>query len=494
MRTTPQLITYADRLAGDLRGLHELLTGPLAGAFTGVHVLPFFVPIDGSDAGFDPTDHTAVDPRLGTWDDIARIAADHDVMADLVVNHVSSNSEPFREWVRSGSDSDVDGMFLTLDRVFPDGATEAGLTAVYRPRPGLPLTRIRLDDGNLRLVWTTFTAEQIDIDVDHPRGWAYLMTVIDRLATSGVSMIRLDAVGYAVKRAGTSCFMIPETFEFIDRLTEVLHARGITVLVEVHGHHQVQIDVASHVDLVYDFALPPLVIDALTTGDGAALGRWLRIRPHNAVNVLDTHDGIGVVDVGADPTRPDRPGLLGPERIDALVEGIHRRSRGASRLATGAAASNLDLYQVNCTYYDALGGDDARYLLARLLQCVVPGIPQVYYVGLLAGANDVDLLGRTMVGRDVNRHHYTSDEIHRDLERPVVASLVHLLRWRTACPAFEGTCEILDTADHEVGIRWHGAADSRSSLDVRVDLRAATFEITEHRAYGVRRVTDIDDL
>jgi sucrose phosphorylase len=157
---------------------------------------------------------------------------------------------------------------------------------------------------------------------------------------------------------------------------------------------------------VYDFALPPLVLHALGSGDGAPLGRWLEIRPRNAVTVLDTHDGIGVVDVGADSSDRTLFGLLAPDDIDRLVESIHAGSQGSSRLATGAAASNLDLYQVNCTYYDALGGDDARYLLARLLQFFTPGIPQVYYVGLLAGSNDMELLARSGVGRDVNRHHY----------------------------------------------------------------------------------------
>ena len=112
------LIAYADRLAGDLPGLRRLLDAELGGAFCGVHVLPFFVPIDGADAGFDPDDHSAVDPRLGTWDDIAALAADREVMADLIVNHVSARSEPFRDWLAHGDDSAVAGMFLTPERVF----------------------------------------------------------------------------------------------------------------------------------------------------------------------------------------------------------------------------------------------------------------------------------------------------------------------------------------------------------------------------------------
>lgn len=153
------------------------------------------------------------------------------------------------------------------------------------------------------------------------------------------------------------------------------------------------------VDRVYDFALPPLVLHALFSADAAPLKAWIDMRPENALTVLDTHDGIGIIDIGADPAdREGRPGLVPPAALDALVERIHANSRGQSRQATGAAASNLDLYQVNCTFYDALGGDDRAYLAARAIQFFLPGIPQVYYVGLLAGGNDMQLLARSRWG------------------------------------------------------------------------------------------------
>jgi sucrose phosphorylase len=483
----PQLIAYADRLAGDLRGLRALLDGPFAGAFGGVHVLPFFVPIDGADAGFDPTDHTAVDPRLGDWEDVAALAQGRTVMADLICNHVADRSAPYLDWLEHGEASAYDGMFLTLSSVFPEGATEDDLAAIYRPRPGLPFTRVRTGDGRTRMVWTTFTPQQIDIDVTEPQGWSYLVGILDRFATAGVTMVRLDAVGYAVKQAGTTCFMLPETFAFIDRLSAEARSRGMQVLVEIHGYHRTQIDVASHVDLVYDFALPPLVLDALFRADATPLRTWLAIRPRNAINVLDTHDGIGVIDVGADATAPDRPGLLDPVQLSALVEGIHDRSGGGSRLATGAAASNLDLYQVNCTFYDALGRDDERYLLARLVQLLVPGVSQIYYVGLLAGTNDVELLTRTGVGRDVNRHRYDSDEVAEALDRPVVRALLAMLRWRATCPAFDGECSVLDAPAHVLALRWQA---ERHLLEVRIDLAAATFELLETGPAGSRTVRE----
>ena len=198
MKNQVQLIAYADRLAGDLRGVHDLLGGPLKGLFGGIHLLPFFHPSDGSDAGFDPIDHTEVDRRLGSWSDISIIAGDVDVMADVIVNHISSHSPQFLDFSTRGDQSAYAGMFLTFDGVFPEGATEQDLLAIYRPRPGLPFTPMTLADGSRRILWTTFTPEQIDIDVDHPEGIRYLDNILQNLAENGVRMVRLDAVGYAV--------------------------------------------------------------------------------------------------------------------------------------------------------------------------------------------------------------------------------------------------------------------------------------------------------
>jgi len=484
----PQLITYADRLSGDLPGLRALLDGPLAGAFDGVHVLPFYTPFDGVDAGFDPRDHTQVDPRLGTWEDVRALSQGRDVMADVIVNHVSAESARFRDVRERGDASPHAPMFLTLGSVFPDGASEDDLARIYRPRPGLPFTVMTLG-GQRRLVWTTFTPDQVDIDLRTPEAWDYLTSVVDALTSGGVTMLRLDAVGYTGKEAGTDCFMTPATDEYTERIVEQARARGAEVLVEVHGHHTQQIEIARKVDLVYDFALPPLVLHALTAGDLEPLAGWLAIRPANAVTVLDTHDGIGIVDVGPSDLRPGEPGLLAPEKIDALVERIHDNSGGTSRQATGAAASNLDLYQVNCTFYDALARDDRRYVLARLLQLFVPGIPQVYYVGLLAGSNDMDLLAATGVGRDVNRHHFTAGEVEDALTHPAVRGQLAGLRLRSTHPAFGG-----DFAWDLAGTRGtlvRSAGDARATLTF--DVADGSFEVRATDDDGERVVlTDAD--
>ncbi len=455
------LITYADRLAGNLRGLHALLEGDLQGLFGGVHILPFYTPIDGADAGFDPIDHLEVDRRVGDWNDITRLGSDYSVMADLIVNHVSAKSNQFRDVLHLGRESRYWDLFLRRSDVFPKEGTcgEESVRKIYRPRPGVPFTSKVLDDGEAHEFWTTFSSDQLDINVDVPEGKRYLTSILEQLSEAGVREVRLDAAGYVIKRAGTSCFMLPETFDFIADLSATAHELGIETLVEIHSHHQVQCEIAERVGRVYDFALPPLVLHSLYTDDASALKHWLAIAPRNCITVLDTHDGIGIVDVGRDG---ERPGLLSDEQVDSLVESIHFKTGGKSKQASGNAASNLDIYQINSTYYDALGGSDIDYLIARAIQFFVPGTPQVYYVGLLAGENDLDLVNRTGVGRDINRHYYNERELKDALSRPVVQELMALIRLRNSIEVFEGDLSIEETPASEIALCWRrGEAFSR---------------------------------
>ncbi|KQW42340.1 MULTISPECIES: sucrose phosphorylase [unclassified Roseateles] len=492
MKNQVQLITYVDRLGGqrdgaDLARLKRLLCepgSPLHGVFGGVHLLPFFHAIDGADAGFDPIDHTQVDPRLGQWADLKALTEGIDVMADVIVNHMSSESPQFLDYSEKGDASAYAGLFLTLDAVFPNGATERDLLAVYRPRPGLPLTYAQLKNGERRILWTSFTAAQIDIAVQHPQGRAYLAGILRTFAANGIRMVRLDAVGYAIKKAGSNCFMMAETFDFIAEFAAEARALDIEVLVEIHAYHQRQIEIAAKVDWVYDFALPPLVLHAFNFKTAAALKRWIAIRPTNALTVLDTHDGIGIIDIGADASdRAAHPGLVPPEELDALVERIHAVSGGQSRQATGAAASNLDLYQVNCSFFDAMGRDETAYLLARALQFFLPGVPQVYYVGLLAGHNDMDLLASSQVGRDINRHHYSQAEITSNCERPVVRRLIELIKLRNHHPAFAGGFSVEASGNDELRLRWQQAGEWAA---LRIDFASRDHELSFSAGNGGR--------
>ena len=199
------------------------------------------------------------------------------------------------------------------------------------------------------------------------------------------------------------------------------------------------------------------------------LVHWLNICPRRQFTTLDTHDGIGVVDV-AD--------LMSQEEIDATKEALFTKGANVKKIYNTAAYNNLDIYQINCTYYSALGDQDAAYLLARAIQFFAPGIPQVYYVGLLAGGNDIELLEKTKQGRDINRHYYSREEVDREVRRPVVQKLFELMRLRNAHPAFavEGECrpEMLDETTLRI-TRCNG----ENQLMLTADLATHAFQITE---------------
>ena len=308
------------------------------------------------------------------------------------------------------------------------------------------------------------------------KGSDYLEGILDIYKDSGITMIRLDAAGYAIKKAGTSCFMIPETYAFIDALTQKAQQRGIKVLVEIHSYYKTQIEIAKKVNYVYDFALPVLVLDCLFNKNTSNLKNWLSVAPRNVITVLDTHDGIGIVDVGSEN---GNPGLIADETLDDIVETIHKNSEGRSRKATGAAASNLDLYQVNCTYFEALGKDESAYLMARAIQFFVPGVPQVYYVGLFGDDNDMELLQKSNVGRDINRHYYTLEEINQKLETTLVQQLSVLMKLRNTHAAFNGAFTLATTASHQLNINW---SNEQATITLNIDLKANTLTIVGQEA------------
>jgi len=447
-----QLITYINRIGcKNINEFRDLINTDLKGLFGGVHILPFFYPYDGEDTGFDPINHKEIDSRLGNWKDINLLSKDIDIMADLIVNHISAKSYEFKNFIEKGKKSKYSDLFLTYDSVFPKGASKKELSMIYRPRPGNPFTRFNFKDGTQKKIWTTFTSNQIDINVNSKPGIRYLEKIIDIFHQYGIKIIRLDAVGYSIKKRKTNCFMINETFDFIEQLTEKAKKKSIKVLVEVHSHYKTQIKIAKKVDYIYDFALPVLVLDTIFNKNSENLKKWLQISPRNIFTVLDTHDGIGIMDVSSEE---DMPGLIDDQKLHKIINKIHKNTNNQSIKATGDSAQNLDLYQINCTYFDALARDETAYLIARAIQFFIPGIPQIYYVGFLAGTNDMSLLKSTNVGRDINRHYYSKSEIKKCLKKPFIKNLIKLMKDRNSHKAFEGEFHLIPSSSNIFNVRW----------------------------------------
>lgn len=463
MKNAVHLITYTERLAqGDISQLSAVLSNELSGLFAGVHLLPFFFPIDGSDAGFDPIDHLSVDSRLGDWQQLQQLSETTDVMADVIVNHMSAQADAFKSVQTHGENSPYWPLFLKPTDVFGCEDNEESAKAkslIYSPRPGMcftdyPVYHSANGTEDTVTFWTTFTDNQIDINVESKQGEAYLFSILDKMQSAGVTCLRLDAAGFAIKRAGTSCFMLPETVAFIAKLTQEAHRRNMQTLVEIHGTHRQITQVAEQADYVYDFMLPPLVLNALFNHNIQPLLDWYAIAPSNVVTVLDTHDGIGLLDAGPDA---DGAGLLSIEVLTQLRQQIAQNCNNESELASGENAENVDVWQVNCSFYSALGCNDMAYLLARAIQFFSPGIPQVYYAGLYAVKNDMQLLQQTGVGRDINRPYLSAAQRKQALQQPVVKALKQLITLRNSHPAFHGNFSAQQTDSKQLQLSWQNA-------------------------------------
>ncbi|MEP2771405.1 MAG: sucrose phosphorylase [Fulvivirga sp.] len=476
MNNKVQLISYPDRFGRNgIAGLHHILNKHLKGVIHGVHLLPFFNSIKGLDAGYDPKNHTEVDPSIGDWADVTNLSQDYDLMADIIVNHISAESKEFKDVLLRGRESDYFNLFLTKDKIFHQDEVVDDMLKIYRPQPGLPFITLTTENGEAIDFWSTFTENQIDIDVNSKQGLDYLNSILESFKSAGIKMIRLDAAGFVIKKAGTTCFLLDETLDFIERFSQRAKTLGIETLVEIRSNYSNQIKIASKVDYVYDFALPFLVLNCLRSRNFDALKRWLTISPRNCVTVLDTHDGIGVADVAEDG---ENPGLLSNAEIEATVSSIHENSNGQSLKASGSAALNVDSSQINCTFYDAVGRSDQQYLIARAIQLFCPGIPQIYYVGLLAGTNDTSLLEETNEGRDINRHYYTEEEIALNLERQIVRDIIQLIRFRNEHPSFLGVFSIQNTTSDVLHLRWD-FENQWSDIKIHLTTMELSIEYTE---------------
>ena len=343
-------------------------------------------------------------------------------MLDVMINHMSRQSPEFRDFERRGRQSPYADLFVTLDKVWPNGDPPAGDVAkIFLRKPASPFTTITIaETGASERIWTSFGtadwSEQVDLDVTAPATRALIIEWLRSLAAHHVRGVRLDAVGYVTKRPGTSCFMVePEIYEFLAWITGVADGLGLMLLPEVHDRYDTHLRLAALGHWTYDFVLPGLLLDAFYAGRADRLAAHLAGSPARQFTTLDCHDGI--------PVHPDLDDLLEAAAVSNLAERIVESGGNVTRLLSPGDPSELDVHQLNCTYYSALGGDDDRYLAARAIQLFARGVPQVYYVGLLAGSNDQAAVERTGEGRAVNRHDYTTEEVRDAVERPVVGRL-----------------------------------------------------------------------
>lgn len=456
-----QLIAYPDRMGRNLADLYQVMEQHFPDAIGGVHVLPPYP--SNADSGFSPLTHKQIDPRYGSWEDVERIAARFDLCLDLTLNHISDESEEFKDFLAKGHASEHADLFVHVDNLGP--ITPDDLAKIHIRKEKEPFREVTLPDGSTGRVWSTFTDKQIDLNYSSPRTYALMEDYIRFLAARGVKLLRLDAFGYTTKKIGTSCFLVePDVYDILKWINDVALEHGVETLPEVHDHSSYQYAIALHGMHPYAFALPPLMLYSLLDANSTYLKQWLRMCPRNQITVLDTHDGICI---------PDVEGVLPKNEIQAVIDNVSQRSADPILRRSAANVHSVGaIYQLTCTFYDALKRNDDAYIAARAIQFFAPGIPQVYYVGLLAGQNDPELMEATGESRDINRRYYTLDEVAEAVKQPVVRRLKKLMEFRCSYPAFDGVFHLMYSNESSVAMCWR-QGELRCELFVDLNFKKA---------------------
>jgi sucrose phosphorylase len=448
------LITYADSLGGDLKALKQLFSKYFADTFKGgIHILPPYP--SSADRGFAPLTYFEIDPALGTWQDIEDICKQSDVVLDLMVNHISRQSPYFQDFVKRGRKSEYADLFITLDKIWPgSNPTSEDITKIFLRKPGNPFSEIVVTEtGKLEKIWTSFGtedwSEQIDLDIHSSVTRKLFKDVLAHMSGHGIKMARLDAIGYIIKKPGTSCFFVePDIYDFMAWINTQAALVRMELLPEVHAHYSIQFKLAEHGYWVYDFVLPMLILHAMITHSSSKLRDHLRLCPRRQFTMLDCHDGI--------PVQPDLDDVLEIDDAQRVVQICLQRGANLNPILSyeHKRRPDFDAHQINCTYYSALDENDNAYIAARAIQFFTPGIPQVYYVGMLAGRNDQAEVARTGEGRAINRRNYTSDEVDQQLQRSVVKRLMMLIKFRNEYDAFNGVFQVGEAKDHLLQLSW----------------------------------------
>ncbi|MDT8447841.1 MAG: sugar phosphorylase [bacterium] len=444
------LITYGDSLhqpdQAPLASLQQFLGRHLKAVISTIHILPFF-PYS-SDDGFSVIDYRLVKPDLGEWDDIAQIGKDFDLMMDLVLNHISRKSLWFHDF-KSGLEP--------YNNYFIEVSPDEDLSQVVRPRPHPLLVEV-LTHQEVKHLWATFSVDQIDLNYKCPQVFLEFVDILMRYYAMGARVVRLDAVAFLWKELGTPCIHLPQTHELIKAfrdLFELIDPEGL-ILTETNVPHEENVSYFGQGDeahLVYQFALPPLLLHAFWSGKGQYLSSWakdLKAPPEGCsfMNFTASHDGIGLR--GAE-------GILPLEERDLLLAAMRSRGGFVSMRSVGEA---MEPYEINIAYYSALAEDHEghpelqreRFMASQAAMLSFKGIPAIYFNSMVATENDmlgVELTGRT---RSINRKKWLLPELESLLADPqspqaqVFEGLKRLLAVRKQQPAFhpDGEQEVWD--------------------------------------------------
>jgi len=494
------LITYGDLISGKnqkpLITLELLCNKYLKGVFNTLHILPFY-PYS-SDRGFAVMDFEEVDPHLGTWDDILNLKEDFHLMFDGVFNHVSSKSRWFQEFLNQNYYyRNFFTVFSTKEKVSQDH-----LKLIVRPRTSDILTEFKTLNG-ARLVWTTFSPDQIDLNFKNPDVLLKMVEILLTYVRRGADIIRLDAVTYLWEELGTSCVHLDQSHVSIKLFRDILDAVAphVALITETNVPHKENIryfgNGRDEAQMVYNFALPPLVLHTFQTGNSKKLTEWatsLEKISDTATyfNFLDSHDGIGVMAV---------KNILTAEEIEMMALRIVEHGGFISYKAEGDGTEIP--YELNITWYSAINRDDSddsrelkikRYLASRSIALVVMGVPGIYLHGLLGSKNDADAVLEEGQTRSINRKTIRKKELLSELSNKnsnifqIASGLTRLIHYRIREKCFHPNAQqfILSLSDKVFAV-LRTAVDGTENILAIINIVGGKEEVSiDLKSYDLR--------
>ncbi|MBD5558996.1 MAG: sucrose phosphorylase [Clostridia bacterium] len=491
MNNKPMFNAYPDSLGGTLGDIAELLgRDEFKGIFGSFYILPSLYHSD-LDRGFSVIDYDLNEELASKADLEALRDLGIGLKLDFILNHASAQSPQFRDLVAKGEQSEYKDFFINWNKFWeghgemtPEGyiqPDEEDLKKMFFRKPGLPLLMVQFPDGSKVPYWNTFYQEvdypnykgQMDLNIKSPKVWDFYRDVLRKLDDYGAEIVRLDAFAYAPKEPGERNFLNePGTWDFLADVAREAQPHGLTLLPEIHAAYEDGIykKLAEQGYATYDFFLPGLILDAIENHRSEYLARWAReiIDDHlQVVNMLGCHDGIPLLDL---------KGLLPDRDIEKLIDLLV--SRGG--LVKNLHGQKNMYYQVNATYFSALAASDRKMLMARAIQLFMPGKPQIWYLDLFAGENDLEAVRRAGESghKEINRTNLTKADIEAALRRPVVQKQLEMIRFRTESPAFNEQSVIsVENTDHTIRFVWEYQG-SKAQLDV--DFEKEEYEITAY--------------
>ena len=435
------LITYPDAIyrnnESTLKTLTEFIKSRLSGLSSVIHVLPFLPST--SDGGFAVSDHEKIEDTFGNWNDLKDLASNHKIMADLVLNHVSSS----HQWVRQFIDSKDPGSSY----IFAPSEIDTW-EKVIRPRNSSLFINVKTNKG-FKNVWTTFGPDQIDVDWRNPHLFLEFLKLLARYVNNGAEWIRLDAIAFIWKEPHTTCLHLPPVHSIVKLLNKCLKIMkpSSVLITETNVPEKENLSYlieGNEANLAYNFTLPPLLLEAIYTGETDLLNNWLSNwnelpRYTSLLNFTSSHDGIGLRAL---------EGIMDDQRIHNLL--VESEKRGG--LVSHRRLSNGDdqPYELNISWWSAMSHDGSditkfqfeRFLLSQIFTLSLKGVPAFYLPTILASPNDLDSFRKTGQRRDLNREKFEASkllEVLRDFDSPAsrnISYLTHVVKVRSRIKAF----------------------------------------------------------